>query len=73
MSKIKNVTVAGSGVLGFQIAFQTAIHGFETTVYDISDEVLEKAKAKRCSSITAGTKPHSRQKTASVISAESGA
>ena len=37
MSKIKNVTVAGSGVLGFQIAFQTAIHGFETTVYDISD------------------------------------
>lgn len=46
MSKIKNVTVAGSGVLGFQIAFQTAIHGFETTVYDISDEVLEKAKAK---------------------------
>ena len=44
MSKIKNVTVAGSGVLGFQIAFQTAIHGFETTVYDISDEVLERRK-----------------------------
>lgn len=42
----KNVTVAGSGVLGYQIAFQTAFHGFNVTVYDINDEVLEKAKAK---------------------------
>ena len=40
----KNVTVAGSGVLGYQIAFQTAFHGFNVTVYDINDEVLEKAK-----------------------------
>lgn len=42
----KNITVSGSGVLGYQIAFQTAFHGFNVTVYDISDEVLEKAKAK---------------------------
>lgn len=42
----KNVTVAGSGVLGYQIAFQTAFHGFRVTVYDINDQVLEKAKAK---------------------------
>lgn len=42
----KNVTVAGSGVLGYQIAFQTAFHGFNVTVYDINDEVLEKAKEK---------------------------
>ena len=42
----KNITVAGSGVLGYQIAFQTAYHGFKVTVYDISDEVLEKAKSK---------------------------
>ncbi|MFT3822870.1 MAG: 3-hydroxyacyl-CoA dehydrogenase [Chitinophagaceae bacterium] len=42
----KKITVAGSGVLGYQIAFQTAFHGFNVTVYDISDEVLEKAKAK---------------------------
>lgn len=42
----KNVTVAGSGVLGYQIAFQTAFHGFNVTVYDINDDVLEKAKAK---------------------------
>ncbi|WP_419870273.1 3-hydroxyacyl-CoA dehydrogenase [Chryseobacterium sp. CT-SW4] len=42
----KKITVAGSGVLGYQIAFQTAFHGFEVTVYDINDEVLEKAKKK---------------------------
>ncbi|OCK51284.1 3-hydroxybutyryl-CoA dehydrogenase [Chryseobacterium sp. CBo1] len=42
----KNITVAGSGVLGYQIAFQTAFHGFNVTVYDINDEVLENAKAK---------------------------
>tara|TARA_R110001606_G_scaffold76634_3_gene177128 strand:+ start:1485 stop:2381 length:897 start_codon:yes stop_codon:yes gene_type:complete len=42
----KNVTVAGSGVLGYQIAFQTAFHGFNVTVYDINDDVLEKAKSK---------------------------
>ncbi|ASK30170.1 3-hydroxybutyryl-CoA dehydrogenase [Chryseobacterium sp. T16E-39] len=42
----KNITVAGSGVLGYQIAFQTAFHGFNVTVYDISDEILEQAKGK---------------------------
>ena len=42
--KIKNVTVAGTGVLGSQIAFQTAFKGFEVSVYDINDEALEKAK-----------------------------
>ena len=42
----KNITIAGSGVLGYQIAFQTAYHGFNVTVYDINDEVLEKAKGK---------------------------
>ena len=46
MITFKNVTVAGSGVLGYQIAFQTAFYGFYVTVYDINDEVLEKAKAK---------------------------
>lgn len=40
----KNVTVSGSGVLGYQIAFQTAFHGFKVSVYDINDEVLAKAK-----------------------------
>lgn len=51
--KYKHVTVAGSGVLGSQIAFQTAFHGFQVTVYDISDEALEKAKKR-----IADLKPH---------------
>ena len=42
----KNITVAGSGVLGYQIAVQAAFHGFNVTVYDINDEVLTKAKAR---------------------------
>lgn len=41
---MNNVTVAGSGVLGSQIAFQTAFKGFHVSVYDINDEALEKAK-----------------------------
>lgn len=40
----KNITVAGSGVLGSQIAYQTAFKGFQVTVYDINDEALERAK-----------------------------
>lgn len=40
----KNITVAGSGVLGSQIAFQTAFKGFQVSVYDINDEVLDRAK-----------------------------
>ena len=41
---IKKVMVAGSGVLGSQIAYQTAFKGFEVAVYDINDEVLDVAK-----------------------------
>lgn len=41
---IKNVTIAGSGVLGSQIAFQTAFRGYNVTIYDINDEVIAKAK-----------------------------
>ncbi|MBD3109311.1 3-hydroxyacyl-CoA dehydrogenase [Bacillus sp. AGMB 02131] len=41
---IKKVTVAGSGVLGSQIAYQTAFKEFEVAVYDINDEMLNMAK-----------------------------
>lgn len=41
---IKKITVAGSGVLGSQIAFQSAFKGFEVAAYDINDEALEQAK-----------------------------
>ncbi|GAA5513956.1 putative 3-hydroxybutyryl-CoA dehydrogenase [Deinococcus carri] len=42
---IKTVTVCGSGVLGSQIAFQTAFHGFDVRVYDIDDEAIARARA----------------------------
>lgn len=41
---IQKVTVAGSGVLGSQIAFQSAFKGFDVTVYDINEAAVEKAK-----------------------------
>ncbi|GER68317.1 3-hydroxybutyryl-CoA dehydrogenase [Weizmannia acidilactici] len=40
----QNITVAGSGVLGSQIAYQTAFKGFNVNVYDINDEAVERAK-----------------------------
>ena len=41
--KYKNITVAGTGVLGSQIAYQTAYKGFHVNVYDVSEEVLRHA------------------------------
>lgn len=46
MSIISNVTVVGTGVLGSQIAYQTAFHGYAVTAYDISDEIIEKARSR---------------------------
>lgn len=40
----KKVTIAGSGVLGSQIAFQSAFHGMEVNVYDINDGAITAAK-----------------------------
>ena len=40
----KNITVAGTGVLGTQIAYQTAYKGFHVNLYDISEEVLAHAR-----------------------------
>lgn len=44
MTNIRKVTVLGTGVLGSQIAFQTAYCGFEVAAYDISDEALATAR-----------------------------
>lgn len=51
---IKKVTVAGSGVLGSQIAFQSAFKGFDVTVYDINQEAVDKAaeRIKGCAMLT---------------------
>ena len=40
-SFFSRVTVLGAGVLGAQIAAQTAIHGFDVTVFDVDDAALE--------------------------------
>ena len=40
----KKIMVAGSGVLGSQIAFQTAFFGYRVNVYDISEEAINAAK-----------------------------
>ncbi|GAA5108514.1 3-hydroxyacyl-CoA dehydrogenase [Nocardia iowensis] len=41
---IRKVTVLGTGVLGSQIAFQTAFSGFDVTAYDINDDALSAAR-----------------------------
>jgi 3-hydroxyacyl-CoA dehydrogenase len=41
---MKRIAIAGSGVLGSQIAFQTALYGYQVVVYDISDDILAKAR-----------------------------
>lgn len=44
--EIKNVTVAGGGVLGSQIAYQSAYRGFDVTVWVRSEASVERAKPK---------------------------
>jgi 3-hydroxybutyryl-CoA dehydrogenase len=41
---IKNVTIAGAGTIGSQIAWQTAFNGFNVTVYDPFEQGLEAGK-----------------------------
>ncbi|TQJ36279.1 3-hydroxyacyl-CoA dehydrogenase [Arthrobacter sp. SLBN-122] len=44
MPSIKTLTVLGTGVLGAQIAFQAAFHGFAVTAYDVDEDALAKAR-----------------------------
>ena len=43
--EIKNVTIAGGGTLGSQIAWQTAFKGFNVIVYDAFEKGLETSKS----------------------------
>lgn len=45
-SSFRSVTVLGAGVLGAQIAFQTANHGFDVTIYDVDDAAVEAARSR---------------------------
>ena len=40
MPDIHKISVLGTGVLGSQIAYQAAFHGFDVTAYDINDDAL---------------------------------
>ena len=40
MTTFNAVTVLGAGVLGSQIAFQTATHGVPVTLYDLNEDAV---------------------------------
>ena len=42
----KNITVAGGGVLGSQIAFQTAFSGFSVKIWLRSEDSIQRTKPK---------------------------
>ncbi|MBW4032658.1 MAG: 3-hydroxyacyl-CoA dehydrogenase [Acidobacteria bacterium] len=44
MTRLQNITVLGTGVLGSQIAFQTAFRGFEVVAWDIDEAALNAAE-----------------------------
>lgn len=46
MPQIKTLTVLGTGVLGSQIAYQAAFHGFAVTAYDVDDDALGTARTR---------------------------
>ena len=41
---IKKVTVAGDGVLGAQIVYVTAFHGYKVTILGRRDDSIERIK-----------------------------
>jgi len=46
MTRLSNITVLGTGVLGSQIAFQTAFSGFDVVAWDIDDAALDAARGR---------------------------
>ncbi|MCB6992078.1 3-hydroxyacyl-CoA dehydrogenase family protein [bacterium 210820-DFI.6.37] len=45
MPEIKKVAVIGAGIMGNQIAMQTALHGYEVFCYDIKEDMVKSAEA----------------------------
>ena len=43
--QIEKVLIVGSGTMGQQIGLQCAMSGFDTTMYDISEEALQRCRA----------------------------
>jgi len=46
MTRLSNITVLGTGVLGSQIAFQTAFSGFDVVAWDVDDTALDAARVR---------------------------
>ena len=44
---VKKVCVVGAGTMGSRISLQCAVHGYETVVYDVSKEALQRAPARQ--------------------------
>jgi 3-hydroxybutyryl-CoA dehydrogenase len=44
VNDIRRVLIVGSGTIGRQIGLQCAMHGYDVTLYDISEDVLEAAR-----------------------------
>lgn len=42
--EFKKITTAGSGVLGAQVTFHAAFQGYQVSLYDLNEQVLEKAR-----------------------------
>lgn len=42
---LKKISILGAGTLGLRVGLQAAISGFDTTIYDISEDALIKAKS----------------------------
>ncbi len=53
LCEIRKIGVAGGGTMGFGIAFNFAIWGYPTVVYDLNDQILEKSaqRVKKASDI----------------------
>jgi 3-hydroxybutyryl-CoA dehydrogenase len=50
------ITIVGAGIMGSGIAYSSAVAGFDTALYDVSNEVLEKASRTITGFIDTGVK-----------------
>ncbi len=50
------ITIVGAGIMGSGIAYSSAVAGFDTALYDVSNEVLEKASRTITAFIDTGVK-----------------
>lgn len=46
MTRLQNITVLGTGVLGSQIAFQSAFSGFDVVAWDVDEPALEAGRVR---------------------------